>query len=325
VTLGARQRGIALLVALLVVALATMLVAALLDRGELGAARTRNLLRSGQAEAYAQGLELYAAQVLVKSQAQGGADTRASPWAVPMPPQAVPGGVIGATLVDRNGCFNLNNLAPSVPGGNGAWRAVFDRLLDAVGVNRALTDDVVAWLDPQSSAIDNRYLAQPVPYRPAHRAFAHVSELRLVAGVDGEAYARLAPHVCALPAPTKINIDTASAPVLQGLADGVTAAIAQNLWQDGAAHWQDVAEFGEALRRLQVVPPASLRQVADVQSHWFLARGDIVLDGVPFTFFSLIQRGEGELRVVERSRGADDVLAGPALPPAAGADGRGAP
>jgi general secretion pathway protein K len=36
------ERGVALIVALLVVALATVLIAALLDRGELAAARTRN-------------------------------------------------------------------------------------------------------------------------------------------------------------------------------------------------------------------------------------------------------------------------------------------
>ena len=60
----ARQRGVALLVALLVVALATVLIASLLDRGELGRARTRNQLREAQAQAYAQGLEVYAARVL---------------------------------------------------------------------------------------------------------------------------------------------------------------------------------------------------------------------------------------------------------------------
>jgi len=80
-----RQRGVALLVALLVVALAVILVAALLDRGELALARTRNVLRSEQAEAYAQGLEIYAVQVLIETHLQQGADTNASPWATPLP------------------------------------------------------------------------------------------------------------------------------------------------------------------------------------------------------------------------------------------------
>jgi general secretion pathway protein K len=323
VSTHARQRGVALLVALLVVALATILVAALLDRGELGAARTRNLLRGEQAEAYAQGLELYAEQVLLLADQQGGPDTNASPWALPLPPQPVPGGVIGATMRDRNGCFNLNNLLPADEGGNPAvWQPVFEHLLDALGVDSALAPDVVAWLDPAPAAIDNSYLAQAVPYRPAHRAFAHVSELRLVRGVGGEVYARLAPHVCALPPGTRINVNTASVPVLQALlGPGTSAAVAQNLWQNGAAHWQGIGQgddFPNALARLQVPVPAGLTALANVKSGWFLARGDIVLDGVPFTFFSLIDRDT--LSVVERSRGADDVLAGPALP-ASGANG----
>jgi general secretion pathway protein K len=42
-------------------------------------------------------------------------------------------------------------------------------------------------------------------------------------------------------------------------------------------------------------------------STYFLARGDVTLDEVPFTFYSLIERGNG-IRVIERSRGSDDAL-----------------
>ena len=59
-----RQRGVALLIALLAVALAVILIASLLDRGELAYARSRNALRGEQAIAYSEGLEAYAAQVL---------------------------------------------------------------------------------------------------------------------------------------------------------------------------------------------------------------------------------------------------------------------
>ena len=61
-----RQRGVALIIALLVVALAAILIAGLLDRGGLAAARTRNALREMQAEHYAKGLEDYAARVLTQ-------------------------------------------------------------------------------------------------------------------------------------------------------------------------------------------------------------------------------------------------------------------
>jgi len=120
---ASRQRGVALLVALLVVALATVLIAGLLDRGELGLARTRNQLLESQAQAYAQGLEAYAARILQQDWALngGGADSNGSTWAVPFPPTPVPGGTIAATMRDRNGCFNLNNLVDAGGAPNPPW------------------------------------------------------------------------------------------------------------------------------------------------------------------------------------------------------------
>ncbi|MGN6519866.1 MAG: type II secretion system minor pseudopilin GspK [Dokdonella sp.] len=307
--LRSRQRGVALLVALLVVALAVILVAALLDRGELALARTRNTLRSEQAEAYALGLETYAAQGLIAALGSNEPDTHASPWAQPLPPQEVPGGVIRATMQDLGGCFNLNNLAPASLGGDPAWRPVFDNLLGALALDPNLAAAVENWLDPATAPVIEaaRYLAQPLPYRPRGGPFAHVSELRLVRGVDASVYARLAPHVCALPPGTRLNVNTASAPLLQALLDHATPAIAEALWQNGAAHYGSSSEFAGQLASLCVtlrVPLALL----DVKSSYFLARGDIVLDGVPFTFFSMIERGFGGVRVLERSRGADDAL-----------------
>lgn len=120
-----RQRGVALIIALLAVALALVLIAGLLDRGELGYARARNLLRGEQAQAYAEGLDAFAARVLVKSAEESpGLDAADSLWALPLPPQTVPGGIISARMRDLNGCFNLNNLGPNV-GARQAWREMF--------------------------------------------------------------------------------------------------------------------------------------------------------------------------------------------------------
>lgn len=296
-----RQRGVALLVALLAVALATILIAALLDRGELAAARTRNALRTEQAEAYAQGLDAYAAEILL-ALANRDPDTNASPWTTPLPPQTVPGGTIGAVLRDRNGCFNLNNLAPGNRPYVDQWRPVFRRLLQQLGLPPdEIGDGVEGWLDADRSARETGfYLAQPVPYRPRGGAFAHVSELRLVRGVGGEAYARLAPHVCALPAFTRLNVNTATAPVLAALT-GKTLAEAGKLWNGGQARFNARDEFLRAAGLPDDDPRLSL---VDVHSTHFLVRGEVVLDSVPFTFHSLIERDQG-IRVLQRSRGAD--------------------
>ncbi|HMM58089.1 MAG TPA: type II secretion system minor pseudopilin GspK [Rudaea sp.] len=304
---GKTQRGVALLVALLVVALATVLIAGLLDRGGLAAARTRNALRAQQAQVYARGLENYAAEVLVRAQGQGlGYDAADSVWAIPLPPTPVPGGTIAAQMSDLNGRFNLNNLDPAYDT-QGVWRGKFVLLLTALKLDPAIAGHVVTWMDATVPATvdDQFYLAQLVPYRRAARAFAHVSELRLVAGIDGDVYATLAPYVSALPEGTPINVNTAGVPVLMTLGANVTQEMAQAIWQQGGAHFSGVDQVQKAQPALAVIEHP---ECFDVRSNYFRARGLITLDGLPFEFDSLIERRSGPgggIHVLQRNRGGD--------------------
>ena len=302
------QRGVALLVALLVVALATVLIAGLLDRGELTAARTRNQLRAEQAAAYTQGLEAYAARVLSQDQANGGNfDAADDVWALPLPPTPVPGGQIMATMSDLNGRFNLNNLDRKFDTQQ-IWSGKFKLLLGALKLDPTVADNVAAWMnaDPAASPGDAWYLAQPVPYRAAKRPFNHVSELRLIKGVDGDVYARLAPYVSALPEGTPINVNTASVPVLMTLSASMTEEMAQPIWQQGHAHFKNTNDVTTAQPTLHAI---QCQPCYDVQSSYFVASGEITLDGLPFVFYSLIERRTagpgGGIRVIQRSRGMD--------------------
>jgi len=152
---------------------------------------------------------------------------------------------------------------------------------------------------------DAFYLGQPIPYRMGQRAFLHVSELRLVKGIDGDVFARLAPHVVALPPGTTININTASVPVLMTLDQNVTAEIAQAIWQQGHAHFASPKELKSVAPGLGDPNPAYF----GVKSSYFLARGQITLDDLPFEFQSVIERRQGGanggIRVIQRSRGTD--------------------
>ncbi len=316
-----RQRGVALLIALLAVALAVILIASLLDRGELAYARTRNLLRGEQAIAYSEGLEAYAAQVLMRDlETDRGLDTLSDAWAVPLPPQEVPGGRISARMIDRNGCFNLNNLSSDLSDEKRrVWRKRLRNLLVALELDPSLVGAISDWIDtdadidPEGGAEDNVYLAQPVPYRAANRVFAHVSELRLVRGISGEVYARLAPEVCTLPPGTSINLNTASVAVLMSLDSRMTAVLAERIRQDSQAHWSDVqTALNEAAQQGVELSPADKVDLG-VTSSYFLARGEITLDGVPFAFSSLLERvsgaNRGGVHVLARSRGAEDIPA----------------
>ncbi|MBL8299168.1 MAG: type II secretion system minor pseudopilin GspK [Rhodanobacteraceae bacterium] len=304
------QRGVALVIALLVVALATILIAGLLDRGELAAARTRNLLRNEQADAYARGLELYAARVLEKDQEQNRNDSRRDIWAIPLPPTDVPGGRISAQLGDQNGCFNLNNLL-SADGNESEWRERFRRLLTALRLDPTLAEIVIDWIDTDgepgggghgSGAEDSVYGAGVPAYRAANRYFTHASELRLLQGFGGSVYATLAPHVCALPRGSLLNLNTATIPLLQSLNPRITEEVARRLWQDGRANWEAVSEFRQELLNLAIPFEATQERGLSTTSRYFLARGDIELDGLVFHPTSLVDRERG-VRVLQRSRG----------------------
>ncbi len=301
-----------MLVALLVVALATVLIAALLDRGELTAARTRNSLRTAQAESYSLGLEAFAAHVLLQDADSGksNTDTSGDIWSVPLPPTPVPGGEITATMSDLDGRFNLNNLSPINPQ-HAIWEAKFGLLLKALKLDPTLANVVGYWMNTGSSVQtgDAYYLGQPVPYRRSRNIFLHVSELRLLKGVSGEVYAQLAPYVSALPPGTLINVNTARVPVLMTLDPQITQQMAQALWQQGQASY---ALIPDELKKIQPdisIEPVTFAQCYSVRSTYFLARSQITLDDLPFVFYSLIERRTGNnagVRVIQRSRGADD-------------------
>jgi general secretion pathway protein K len=312
IEMRARQRGVALIVALLVVALATVLIAALLDRGELANARTRNALRETQAESYAKGLEDYAAHVLTQDLQQGtSADYSDDIWAIPLPPTPVPGGQIQATMTDLDGRFNLNNLSSdaSVNPNQSDWNTAFGRLLVALKLDPSLEQNVLDWMTNDSSQSDAFYASQAVPYRRAQRIFSHVSELRLVKGFDGDTYTKISPYVSVLPANSTINVNTASVPVLQMMVEGMTEQTAAAIWQQGHAHF---GQISDVQTQLQPPPPLQFPKLYSVQSKYFLARCDVTLDGLPFTFYSLIERApqgstssSGLVHVLLRNRGGD--------------------
>lgn len=317
---ASRQRGVALLIALLVVALATVLIAGLVDRGELSAARTRNTLRAEQADAYARGLEAYAARVLVLDGTQNDYDAAGDLWSLPMPPTDVPGGSIAADMRDLNGCFNLNNMRKF--SGNldrQVWETRFGTLLRALQVDPTLTNVVVDWLDDDSEpggtdhgsgAEDAAYAAREPPYRAANREFSDVTELRLLQGMTPQIYAALAPHVCALPGISTLNINTATPLVLRSLDPRITEEVALRLWNEGHAHWLRAADLVDELAKQNILfddpGRADFIKGLQIESQFFRARGYIELDGLPFSPTAVLERDRDNLvRVIQRTRGSD--------------------
>lgn len=307
-----RQRGVALLATVLVVALATILIAGLLDRGMIGQARSLQQVRAAQAVAFQQGLEMWAVRILHDDEQRNlGVFSRSDAWAQPMPPLTMPEGMIQGSMRDLDGCLNLNSLVDaslqSQPEGVAAER--MRRLFEVLEVDTNLVGAIMDWADADSSttspggAEDAVYATMDPPRRAANRAFVHVSELRAVAGIDAAIYQRIAPHVCARPTiNAPINLNTASAQVLRSLHTEIGPALARQLSHDGRARFGSVEEFSERLAEAGVPPPHDLTD-AGVRSNHFVAEAELLIGEVPVRLHSVIERRVEGYVVVARSQG----------------------
>ncbi len=303
-----RQRGVALITVLLLVALATTAAVAMTARQQYDIRRSANLLEADQAMLYVQGMEGWAAQVLRRDREEGEVDHPEEPWATVLPPIPVDGGQLSGMLEDRQGRFNLNNL---LRGGeiDAAWLARFRRLLMVLELDPALAEVLADWLDADieprfpHGAEDGHYLGLERPYRSANGALVNIGELRLLDGVDSDIYQRLAPHVTALPGRSRINVNTTTAAVLMALFDGLDEAGAEQLLADRDEDgYQSVNEFLQhpALAGLEVE-----ERSIGVSSGYFVLRSQVQFGRLVVAWQSLLQRGDsGQTRVLQRSQGA---------------------
>lgn len=302
-----RQRGVALIVAVLVLALAAVIVVGLLDAGEIAQARTRNSLRAEQTWQLQRGLEGWAAQALREDyRTEANVDAFDDLWAQTLPPIDIPGGRIVGRLIEQGGCFNLNALARE-DGPDARALERFERLLRVLGLNPLIAAQVLDYIDSDvdpspGGAEDGAQLAQTPPRRAANRAMAHVSELRLMPGVDAEVFRRLRPHICALPVGTPMNLNTASVELWMSLDEGLTRRQAEILARDGRARYRDLDEVNQELQRLgrpELVFDGSYGLV----SSYFVLQADILFDELPFRYSSQLYRDRERISVLARSRG----------------------
>ncbi len=293
------SRGIALLVAVLAVAIASGLIVALVEGGEDGRVRLAHALRAEQAWHLALGLERWAEVLIARERGNGrDHDSPLSPWFQPLPSLPVPGGEVSGRILDASGCFNLNALV-TAGGIDGLARARFERLLDVLGLPRSIAAQAIDWIDPDQvpeigGAEDLFYLGSDPPRRAANQPFVLESELLALPAVDEETFARLQPHVCALPdAAATINLNFASPELLMALDPAIDRAAAEALHREGRADHRSVEDFLAALAE-RGIALAALPGVA-VESRFLLARAEVRIDGIPFVWTALLERDGGRL------------------------------
>jgi general secretion pathway protein K len=222
-----RQRGMAMLVAILLVALGTIIAAAVAYESAMTARRATATFAFDEGILVAQGAEAFAAYGLRtflqsnSSSTTGGGDIYPGQgWDQPVSFEVAPGIGLDAQLQDLQGRFNLNWLGQTVNNQpNPQAVKAFNRLLAFLQIEPKWTDMIVDWIDQNQQALpdgaeDSAYLGQNPPYLTANQFITSTSELLALPGFGRENYEKLAPYITALPPNSKFNICTAHGKLL---------------------------------------------------------------------------------------------------------------
>jgi general secretion pathway protein K len=286
----ARERGIAIVLAISVVAMAAMVAAAIMVSQSTWARQIELTAEHVQARAVLQAGADWARAVLSDDRRLSNVDHLGEPWALRLPPMPVENGELLGKIEDQQGLFNVNNLV-SEGKVNVAQLAHFRRLLATLGLPDALAYTLVDWIDadsqpqPQGGAEDAYYLALDTPYLTANRPLIDVDELALVSGFDVNVRARLRPYVTALPGSTAVNVNTAPPEVLAAVIDGLDLGNAQAMVaQRDRAYFRDTSDFIKRLPRDAVADNIS------VASDYFLASLRVTIGGAQARGRALLSR-----------------------------------
>ncbi|HTR62223.1 MAG TPA: type II secretion system minor pseudopilin GspK [Candidatus Binataceae bacterium] len=232
--LKAKERGVALLVVLLGVALLTLIIVDFCTTAALGylsAANQANELRAYflARSGVAVGLGLLAEDSRLDSAMQTPYDSLQDVWAVPFPPVNVDGGTASIAIVDEARKINLNQLINANNGElNPDFALVLQRLFTLVGVDPQIIPAIADWIDADSmpsgegGAEMDYYMRLMPPYAPRNGPMPTIGDLKMIRGVDDATFNRLLPFVTVEPE-MQVNVNTAPPEVLAALSPALFA------------------------------------------------------------------------------------------------------
>ena len=257
-----RQRGIAVVTAILIAALVASLAFALTarERQWLNQMENRNDLSAAQATALA-AVDL-ARLTLRDDMRSSQLDHLLEAWTVPVPPIDVDEGKVGGRLIELQGRFNLFNLQ-RVGKVDESAVVVLQRLLATRSLPTEWAAKIALAVASQAALIDsskNRNKLLPL---------ANLSELSSLTGIDAAKLAALETLVVILPEASSVNVNFAPPEVLMAVTPGLAAGEAEQLVSRRAsAYFKSVAEFTAALpERLRTTAVSS---AYTVESQYFL-------------------------------------------------------
>jgi general secretion pathway protein K len=309
-----RQRGVALIMAVLIVALATILAVNVTFRGMMDQRRSSNLFALDQGFAVALGAEAWAADILRQDAQDSQTDHFGETWARTMSALPIDEGVgtVEGRLEDMQGRFNLNNLAFADGTTNAKAVQQLERILTMLELEPTWAAAIADWIDADvqpgfpDGAEDTVYLGLNPPHLAANMPVTRASELMVLPEFGAERFRRLQPYVTALPVGTKLNVCTAPGVVLDSLSE-TQRQFSLNP-DDLAQRRKDICfpSLEDLRGTLGQADYDLIKDTLSESSTYFRATVWVTIGTTQFTLYSLLARGGGgTVRPVLRSFGAE--------------------
>ena len=313
----ARQRGAALLAAMLTVTLVTTLAAAALWQ-QWRSAEVEAAERGREQAAWALIGALDWSRLILREDARaGGPDDLTEPWAVPLEearlssfvaddknvaddaPDGLPDAVLSGRIVDAQSKLNVMNL---VANGRPVAAAVaaFDKLFNLLGLPTQQIATLTANLQRAEAvgvaADTDTGAGRTIPLLPQQTA-------QLVwLGLPPSTVAAISPYVTVLPVATPLNLNTASAEAIFASVPALDLAGATRLVAQRTR--RPFKSVGDAAAQV----PRGSAGFDDIQlgvnTRFFEVHGRLRLDRLWVEEHSLLQRQGLDVRIVWRERGA---------------------
>jgi general secretion pathway protein K len=299
------ERGVALLLALLVLAI---LVALILEfdaeaRREYrdAAAFRDNFKASVLARAAVQAARAVLQQDFLRDKQTGQQfDGPTDLWAFPIKNYAIGDGLLNAQIEDERGKLNLNDLAAGGdPNARKAKVLRVKRLFEVLQINPDLVDAIVDWVDlnevPEAAGAETLYYQSLRPaYRAANAPLQTLLELRLIKGMTPEIIDRLSKFVTVYPpdGDSKVNLNTADSVVIQALDPRITQTMAAEIAQ--GRPFKTIQELDRVSSFEPIGKELRLQNVYDVKSDMFSARMVLTINDITKTGIVVIQRNAND-------------------------------
>lgn len=303
-----RQRGVAVITALLLTTLAITIVASLFWQQQVQVRSIENQRLQLQKQWILRGA-LDWVRLILRADLDKNADHLGEPWAVPLAEtrldEYVENGradteasdaALSGGIVDAQSRYNLNNLVQ-----NGAVDpkelAVFARLLTNLQLNPSLaqaTANLMLASRPKTTtgtqATMDESAPQPMP-------ITHVDDLLAVPGFTPEILGKLRDYVVVLPKSTQINVNTAPAEVLAARIDTLSLSEAARVVAERRNTWirteQDFIDRFTSEKGL-----GSGQGKISAKTEYFFVNGKVRLNRAGMDMQALIERQGNTLKVL---------------------------